>query len=123
MSATQPLPSRLPSSGIGGVPEPMALTGPGERRPVGPHHCYGCGYEPCLMAKYGGTCSGKGPESPFWLGYLSLHQTGEVLADRPGWTTKQRADYLDGIEYRAQVERANLLALACQQQPPAGEQP
>lgn len=123
MSATQPLPGRLPSSGIDSVPEPMALTGPGERHPVGPHHCYGCGYEPCLMAKYGGTCSGTGPESPFWLGYLSLHQTGDALADKPGWTTKQRADYLDGIEYRAQVERANLLALARHQQPPAGERP
>ena len=103
MSATQPLPGRLQSSGIGGVPAPTALIGPGERRPVGPHHCNGCGYEPCLMAKYGGTCSGTGPESPFWLGYGSLRQTGDVLADKPGWTTKQRADYPDGLWYRAPV--------------------
>ena len=96
---------------------------PSERRRVGPHHCYGCGYEPCLMARYGGTCSGAGPESPFWLGYLSLHQTRDALADKPGWTTQQRAAYLDGIEYRAQVERANLLALDRYQDPTAGEQP
>ena len=122
MSAAQPLPDRLPPAGIGGAPGPMAATGPGERRPVGAHHCYGCGYEPCLMAKYGGICSGAGPESPFWLGYLSLRETG-VLADKPGWTTHQQANYLDGIEYRAQVERANLLARARHQQPSAGEQP
>jgi hypothetical protein len=57
MSAAQPLPGRLPSAGISGAPEPMAAAGPGERRLVGAHHCYGCGYEPCLMAKYDGTCS------------------------------------------------------------------
>ena len=100
-----------------------AARSPSERRRVGPHHCYGCGYEPCLMARYGGTCSGAGPESPFWLGYLSLHQTADVLADKPGWTNQQRAAYLDGIEYRAQVERANLLALDRYQDPTAGEQP
>lgn len=114
---------RVPTSGAVGAGEPAAPTGPGERRRVGPHHCYGCGYEPCLMARYGGTCSGAGPESPFWLGYLSLHQTGDALADKPGWTTQQRAAYLDGIEYRAQVERANLLALDRYQDPTAGEQP
>ena len=114
---------RPPSNGTVGAAEPTASSGPGERRPVGPHHCYGCGYEPCLMARYGGTCSGAGPESPFWLGYLSLHQTGEVLADKPGWTTQQRAASLDGVEYRAQVERANLLALARHQHASAGEQP
>ena len=121
MSAAQPLPDRPPPAGIGGAPEPMAATGPGERRLVGAHYCYGCGYEPCLMAKYGGICGGAGPESPFWLGYLSLRETG-VLADKPGWTTQQHAAYL-GIEYRAQVERANLLARARHQQPSAGEQP
>ena len=121
MSAAQPLPDRLPPTGTGGAPEPKALSGRGERRPVGPYHCYGCGYEPCLMAKYGGICSGAGPESPFWLGYLSLRETG-VLADKPGWSTQQQAAYLDGIEYRAQVERANLLARARHQQPSAGEQ-
>jgi hypothetical protein len=122
MSAAQPLPGRLPSAGIGGAPEPMAATGPAEWRLVGAHYCYGCGYAPCLMAKYGGICSGAGPESPFWLGYLSLRETG-MLADKPGWSTQQQAAYLDGIEYRAQVERANLLALARHQQPSAGEQP
>ena len=120
MSAKQPLPDRLPSSGTDGAAEPMALTGPGEKRPVGPDHCYGCGYEPCLLAQYGGTCSGAGPESPFWLGYQSLRETREVLADKPGWTTQHRADFLDGIEHRAQVERANLLALAWHEQPSAG---
>ena len=97
MNTAQPLPDRLLSTAIGGARDPKALTVPGERRPVGEHHRYGCGYEPCLMAKYGGTCSGAGPESPFWLGHLSLRETG-VLADKPHWTTQQQADYLDGIE-------------------------
>jgi len=74
------------------------------------------------MARYGGTCSGAGPESPFWLGNLSLHQSGDALADKPVWTIQQLAAYLDGIEYRAQVEHANLLALERYQHPRAGEQ-
>jgi hypothetical protein len=46
-----------------------------------------------------------------------------VLADKPGWTTQQRLAHFDGIEYRAQVERAHLLALARREHASAGEQP
>jgi hypothetical protein len=46
-----------------------------------------------------------------------------VLADKPGWTTQQRAAYLDGVEYRGQVERVNLLALARHEHASAGDQP
>ena len=122
MSASQLVGGRLPSTGIDDAPEQVTLMGPGERHPVGPNYCHGCGYEPCVMAQFDGRCSGAGPKSPFLLGYLSLDRTAALLDDKPGWTTKQRCDFLDGVQFRAQVERGHLLA-AAMSNAPAGEQP
>ena len=122
MSAWQLVDGRLPSPGIDDAPEQVTLSGPGQRYPVGPRYCHGCGYEPCVMAQFDGRCSGAGPKSPFLLGYLSLDRTAAVLDDKPGWTTKQRCDFLDGVQFRARVERSHLLA-AAMSNAPAGEQP
>jgi hypothetical protein len=122
MSTRQPLAGRLPSPGIVDAAEPTALSGPGQRYPVGARYCHGCGYEPCVMAQFDGRCSGAGPKSPFLLGYLSLDQSAAVLDDKPGWTTKQRCDFLDGVQFRARVERSHLLA-AAMSNASAGETP
>jgi len=47
----------------------------------------------------------------------------ELLAETRRLAAHPRWAYLDGIEYRAQVERANLLARARHQQPSADVQP